>query len=71
MKFRIQTIMKAIQIHFSIEIQISDPVLLEIHFFLSIRCNKKLSSQISLKSIVPRISSEFSSISTHRKFSEF
>jgi hypothetical protein len=70
MKFRIQTIAKAIQIPFSIEIQISDPLLLEI-FFPAIRCNQELASQILLKSKIPRISSEFSLISTHRNFSEF
>jgi hypothetical protein len=43
MKFRIQTIMKSNQILFSKEIQISDPLLLE----------------ISLKSKVPRNFSDF------------
>jgi hypothetical protein len=32
MKFRIQTITKSIQITFSDDIQISDPLLLEIYF---------------------------------------
>jgi hypothetical protein len=40
-------------------------------FFLAIRCNQELAGQILLKSKVPRFSSEFSSISTHRKFLEF
>jgi hypothetical protein len=52
-------------------IQISDPLLLGIHFFLAIRYGKELAVQISLKSKVPSFSSEFSSISTHRNFLEF
>jgi hypothetical protein len=35
------------------------------------RCSQELDGQISLKSKVPRFFSEFSSISTHRKFLEF
>jgi hypothetical protein len=49
-----QTIMKSIHLPFSVGIQISDPLLLEIDFFLAIRCSKELAGQISLKSKVPR-----------------
>jgi hypothetical protein len=40
-------------------IQIFDPLLMEIDFFLEIRCNKGIAGQISLKSKVPRISNKF------------
>jgi hypothetical protein len=59
MKFRIQTITKSIQILFSKEIQIFDPLLLEVYFFLAIRCVKELARQISPNSKVSRIFSEF------------
>jgi hypothetical protein len=62
---------KSIQFSFSIGIQISNSLLLGIHFFLAMRYSQEVASQISLKSKVPRFSSEFSSISTHRKFLEF
>jgi hypothetical protein len=60
-KFRIQTIAKSIQIPILSGIQIYDNLLIEIDFFLAIRCYKEVSAQISSKSKVPRFSSEFSS----------
>jgi hypothetical protein len=51
--------MKSIQFPFLSGIQISDPLMMEIDFFLVIRCSKELAGQISLKSKVPRISSKF------------
>jgi hypothetical protein len=62
-KFRIQTIMKSNEFPFLSGIQLSDPILMEIDFFLAIRCNQELAGQILSKSKVPRFSSEF--------FSEF
>jgi hypothetical protein len=59
MKSRFQIIAKSIQIPCSKEIQTSDPLLLETYFFLAIRCNKELASQVLPNFKVPRISSEF------------
>jgi hypothetical protein len=67
----ILTIAKSIQFSFLSGIQISDPLLMEIDFFLAIRCNQEFAGQISCKSKLPRFFSEFSSISMHRKFHEF
>jgi hypothetical protein len=66
-----QTIAKSIQFPFSIGIQIFDPLFAGNSFFPAMRCSQELAGQISLKSKVPRFSSEFSSISTHRNFLEF
>jgi hypothetical protein len=71
MKFRIQTIVKSIQISFCVGIQIFGSLLQKIYVFLAIRCNKELTSQTVPNSKVPRIFSDFSLISTHRNFSEF
>jgi hypothetical protein len=51
--------MKSIQFPFLSGIQIFDPLLMEIDFFLAIRCSKELSGQISLKCKVPRMFSKF------------
>jgi hypothetical protein len=63
--------MKSIQFNFLSGIQIFYPLLMEMDFFLVIRCSKELAGRISLKSKVPRFSSEFSLISTHRNFLNF
>jgi hypothetical protein len=47
MKSGFQIIMKSTQISLSQEIQIYDPLLMGIHFFLAIRCNREFASQIS------------------------
>jgi hypothetical protein len=67
----IQTIMKPIHFPFLGGIQISGPLLVEIHFFIAMRCSKELAGQLSLKSKVSSFSSESSSISTHRNSLNF
>jgi hypothetical protein len=62
---------KSIQFPFSIGIQIFDPLFAENLFFLAMRCSQELAGNISLKSKVPRISSEFLLKFNSKKFSEF
>jgi hypothetical protein len=52
---------KSIEFPFLSGIQLSDPLLMEIDFFHTIRSNQELAGQISSKSKVLRFSSEFSS----------
>jgi hypothetical protein len=66
-----QIIMKSTKIPLSQEIQIYDPLLMGIHFFLVIRCNQELASQISSKSKVLEIFSEFLSKFNSYNFPEF
>jgi hypothetical protein len=51
--------MKSTEFPFLSGIQLSDPLLIEIDFLLTIGCIKELADQISSKSKVPSFFSEF------------